>query len=185
MIRTSQHSVIFCPWTFWKLQAENACRGGELAGYQSGHFCSFNFDSCTSPVQELWWCVSSQGSLTDSCCVSSPPAAAKASWETWLLSWMLKELMCLSVAWLSQEISPWGLWGSDSLFSASRLLHTPCVYLEQMKEARSDESPEIFSVLPQIRLSVLSAMPLVTCLRSYFCALFCFPCESLHSSAAF
>lgn len=149
---------------------------GRWAGsYQSGHFCSFNFDPCTFPiylvsVQELWWCVSFQGSVTDSCCVSSPPAAAKASWETWLLSWMLKELMCLSVAWLSQEISPWGLWGSDSLFSASRLLHTPCVYLEQTKGAGSDESPGIFSVLPQIRLSVFPAMPLVTCWRSYFCA---------------
>lgn len=42
-----------------------------------------------------------------------------------------------------------------------------------MKEAGSDQSPEIFSVLPQIRLSVFSAMPLVTCLRLFIFVL-CF-----------
>lgn len=51
-IRTSQHSVIFWPWTFWKLRATDwGCLEGRRAGsYQSGRFCSFNFDSCTFPI---------------------------------------------------------------------------------------------------------------------------------------
>lgn len=145
-------------------------------------------------VQKTGLCMSSatsQGSrrLTHVCsvvcCVSSPAVAAKASWETQLLSRVLKELMCLQI------VSDWNftrdqsLGPSDSLLSASGLVHTLCIYLKQMKEAGPNESISlswnIFHSAPNWhsgRLSMFSTMPLVTCFwDSYFCALFWISCE--------